>query len=354
MLSYWDRLSSESRPIILYGTGNGADKVIDACEKYGIKIAGVFASDGFVRNRVFRDMQVMSHADICKEYGNDIIVMPAFGTTLPNVMEMFYKLNDMHEMIIPEVPLYGGGIFDTAYLEGNRDRLETVYELLTDDYSKQLYKDTVLFRLTGELKHLERCEDVRITLKNIPGAENITCALDGGAFKGDSAQDMLCSFANIEKIIACEPDPKTFKKLFDFAIMEVNKGVIVPVNSALSDTIGVSECVSSGSRGSGIEGRNKRAKIVEIKTDTVDNICQNEKLDYLKLDVEGFESEALSGAAETIKRDRPTIAVSLYHRTGDIINLPLMVRNLLGECDMYIRRPLCIPMWDLTLFAIPK
>ena len=47
-LSYWDKLSSEKRPIILYGTGNGADKILDDCDKYNIKVSGVFASDGFV------------------------------------------------------------------------------------------------------------------------------------------------------------------------------------------------------------------------------------------------------------------------------------------------------------------
>lgn len=44
----WIRLKSESRPVLLYGIGNGADKIFDTCSNYGIEILGVFASDGFV------------------------------------------------------------------------------------------------------------------------------------------------------------------------------------------------------------------------------------------------------------------------------------------------------------------
>ena len=33
----WLRLAGEKLPVVLYGTGNGADKILDACIKYGIK-----------------------------------------------------------------------------------------------------------------------------------------------------------------------------------------------------------------------------------------------------------------------------------------------------------------------------
>ena len=50
----WERLKDEKRPIFLYGTGNGADKILNVCQEYEINIEGIFASSGFVRNRTFR------------------------------------------------------------------------------------------------------------------------------------------------------------------------------------------------------------------------------------------------------------------------------------------------------------
>lgn len=52
-------------------------------------------------------------------------------------------------------------------------------------------------------------------------------------------------------------------------------------------------------------------KIEIHKIDTILN--QNQKITYLKADIEGFEQEMLKGAAETIKRNKPKIAITTYH-----------------------------------------
>ena len=113
------------------------------------------------------------------------------------------------------------------------------------------------------------------------------------------------------------------------------------------------ESSASGSRGSGVEGRNKRAKTKTVHLNTIDNIVGDEHIDYVKLDVEGAEREAILGAEKTLNASRPIMSVSLYHRTGDLIDLPVMIAERLGECKMYLRRPKCIPMWDLNLYVIP-
>lgn len=352
-LTYWEKLSHEKRPIILYGTGNGADKIIDACTKYSIKIDGVFASNGFVRNRIFRDMRVKSYDEIISEFGEDIIILPAFGTTVPEVMNFFRTLSVRHTVIIPEVPLYGGGIFDADYLKEHREELAYVYSLLADNTSCMLFRDAVRFRISGDVKYLSLCETMEDSLKNIPRFETVEYALDGGAFKGDSARDMLSALPNIKQIIACEPDPKTFKKLEIFSQSDIARGLVIPVETALSDNVGYSESVTSGSRGSGITGKNRRAKISNVRIDTIDNIIGDARVDYIKLDVEGFEKEAIIGAVKTIERERPILSVSVYHRTDDIWYIPKLVKKVLGEYKLYVRRPECIPMWDLNMYFIP-
>ncbi len=352
-LTYWDKLSSENRPIILYGTGNGADKIIDACEKYSIKIDAVFASNGFVRNRTFRNMPVKSYDDIILEYGEDIIILPAFGTSLPDVMAYFRELADRHTVIIPEVPLYGGGIFDAKYLDEHIEKLEFVYSLLADHTSRRLFEDAIRFRITGDIKYLSVGESMEDSMRNIPGFDKVEYALDGGAFKGDSATDMLSAIPDIKQIIACEPDPKTFKKLQFFAESDTARGIVVPLETALSDHSGYSESVTSGSRGSGITGKNRRAKVSEVMLDTIDNIVGESRIDYIKLDVEGFEKEAILGGVKTLYREKPILSVSVYHRTDDIWYIPRLVKETLGEYKLYIRRPQCIPMWDLNMYFIP-
>ncbi len=350
--TYWEGLADEKRPIIMYGTGNGGDKILDACESYGISVKAVFASDGFVRNRIFRDMPVKSYSQIREEYGDDVVILPAFGTTLPEVMEFFKLLDSRHELIIPEVPLYGGGIFDAEYYSIRREEILKVRGFLSDEASRELFDDVINFRLTGKLKYLSRCESVRDSYRNLPHIENIRTAVDGGAFKGDSAEDMIKAFHNLEKLVALEPDPKTFVKLSDFA--KTTDGVVIPMNFALGEREELSVSVTSGSRGSGVLGKNRRAKTTEISRTTIDKICENISPDFIKLDVEGEEMEAISGGVCTLRKSRPTVAVSLYHRTEDIISIPTRLKELFGNVKMYLRRPECIPMWDLNLYVVPN
>ena len=49
----WQILQLTDKPVVLYGMGNGADQIIDLCDRLQIKVAGIFASDEFVRGLVF-------------------------------------------------------------------------------------------------------------------------------------------------------------------------------------------------------------------------------------------------------------------------------------------------------------
>ena len=60
----WDGLAAETRPIVVYGMGNGADKLLDRLDTYGVTVADIFASDGFVRGHSFRGMRVLSFSEI--------------------------------------------------------------------------------------------------------------------------------------------------------------------------------------------------------------------------------------------------------------------------------------------------
>lgn len=350
--SLWERLAGSERPILLYGTGNGGDKILDVCERYGITVSAVFASDGFVRDRYFRGMKVLGYSDVLRIYGEDITVLLAFGTALGEVVSFIRELDRRHELVIPDVPLYGGEIFDLSYLDRHIEALEEVYGALSDDMSRDMLADCVSFRLTGKLSYLERTENVSDSLCGIVAMRSPRYAVDGGAFRGDSTSLMLSSLPTLERVYACEADPGTFRKLEKYALN--CEGRVIPVNCALSDDCGAAEYSSSSSRGSGSCGKNRRARTVTVVRNTVDRLICSGSLDFLKLDVEGDEDAALLGAAETIRRERPILSLSVYHRTDDIITLARRARELCGACSLYLRRPFCIPMWDLTLYAVPK
>ncbi len=348
--SLWDRLTCESRPIFLYGTGNGGDKILAALAKYGVQLTGVFASDGFVRDRYFHEHHVRSYSDVVAEYGDDIVVLLAFGTTLASVKEFIFSLDRRHELIIPDVPLYGGDLFDMPYFAAHRDILVETAALFADEASVQLFYDTVNFRLTGKVEYLRDTGDVVDTIADLFAGQKIGTMIDGGAFKGDSAAEYIRAVSP-DKILAIEADPKTFTKLSAYAQSEEHSKV-VPINAALDEVDGMMEYISSGSRGSGKEGRNHRASERTVQCVTIDTLAAETDIDLIKLDVEGSEECAIRGGMKTIRKYRPNMSVSLYHRTDDLYALVRMVHELLPSHRLYLRRVPCIPMWDLTLFAV--
>ena len=87
----WHYLQIESgkgRPIVLYGMGNGADKIISVCQSYGIPISGVFASDGFVRGHSFHGKRVLSFSEAKETYGRDMIILLSFASSRPDVLSL--------------------------------------------------------------------------------------------------------------------------------------------------------------------------------------------------------------------------------------------------------------------------
>jgi FkbM family methyltransferase len=88
-----------------------------------------------------------------------------------------------------------------------------------------------------------------------------------------------------------------------------------------------------------IEGQGSDAKVLGVKdsSNKVESITLNEvykdsEVTFIKLDIEGSEKQALEGGDTIIRRDKPRLAVALYHKPEDLIVLP---NTILGICSDY-------------------
>ena len=63
----WDILKESDKPIVLYGMGDGADKVLRAFERFSLKASAVMASDDFVRGQSFHGFTVKKLSQLEKE-----------------------------------------------------------------------------------------------------------------------------------------------------------------------------------------------------------------------------------------------------------------------------------------------
>ena len=89
----------------------------------------------------------------------------------------------------------------------------------------------------------------------------------------------------------------------------------------------------------------------EINVITVDSLALD-KVCFIKFDVEGSESDAIEGAAETIKRDRPVMKIACYHRSEDVFAIAKKVLEIRPDYNVYMRHTRCIPGWDTDFYFV--
>ena len=122
----WDYLPRVEKPIVLYGMGNGADAILDRCAALGIPVAGVFASDEFVRGQEFRGYKVKTYKEMKAELGSFVILI-AFASERPEILRRFFHLAREQETYAPHLPLFGDSrVVTPGWIRENRGVLELV------------------------------------------------------------------------------------------------------------------------------------------------------------------------------------------------------------------------------------
>lgn len=348
----WLQLREETRPLVVYGMGNGADKLFERLSLIGKTPSAIFASDDFVRGQSFRGYRVQKFSDIKEAYPS-FVVLVSFASRLPEVMGAIYKMAEEYPVYLPDMPVAGNTYFTLDFAKAHDAELKETYDLLEDTRSKEIFTAVIMYKITGDVTHLKNAcstdEEERACLQG----RTIRVTVDGGAYNGDTARKLLLDHSQIERIYAVEPDPKNHKKLEKFAA-ECKSCQIIPVNAALWSSCGETQFNSGGNRNSSLVSASYENKGVSTKLITVDSLVANDHVDFIKYDVEGVEKEALLGSRNTILRDRPVLGVSIYHRSEDIYELPLLLKNICPNFKFYLRRTSCLPAWEMMLYAVPR
>ena len=366
-VSLWDYIFDlqNNKDIIIYGMGNGADKILDLCAVRNIKIADVFASDEFVRGQFFRGYRVKKLSEIQEIYGDDnnICVLTAFATREDDVIERIYGLNDICELYCPNFPVFGDEYPDFNFFADNIKEAEQAYNLLADDVSKEVYINMINFAISGKLAYLQNAECLKsdaLDLLDLHDLRGNLHYIDVGAYTGDTIKELAdyINYTRLAKITAFEPDKRNFAKLEQNLRNQniLNLCEIYNIGAWSEENILYFDAKSG--RNASFNAANSK-KPTEVHVNSLDNVLslgdyENYSETLIKYDVEGAEYGALIGSKEVIKQYTPKLIVSLYHRNGDIFKLPLLIHNINPNYKFYIRKHKYIPCWDLNLYAVPK
>lgn len=349
----WDEIKNDNKPVVLYGMGDGAVKILSILEKMNIKCHGVFASDDFVRYQSFMGFTVKKLSDLENELG-DFTVLSAFATRLDEVIDNFYRIANRHKLKIPDVNVSGDHfeVFDADFVSVNGARLQAVYDALDGD-GKAFFEELVLYKYTGDLCHLERIEELRRSATLPYSAESVTSFADFGAYTGDTILEAKALYPRLGRIAGYEPDPKTFKKL-----VANTEGLDCALFNALVWNEATELTLRSGGAMNTIIEENvlmtenlQKKKCTSVKAVTGDGTLPFIP-DLIKMDVEGCEAKAIDGCAKIISEHRPILRISIYHNHRDLFEIFEKISNL-NPTYRYTLRQKCryIPAWDVELVA---
>jgi len=225
---------------------------------------------------------------------------------------------------------------DTQYLEyfkENQENIIAMMNMLADEESKNTYIEYIRTKIY--------CDFYRLTQHptwNKYFDETVYIHIDDevfvncGASNGDTIFYYLEKFDKFKKIIAFENDKirvEQFKENMLYFPKDIQKKII------------------------------HYSTLVDDKDNKLDLICSNEKVSLINMDIEGMELDVLKGAKNIIANNRPVIAACAYHLPSDLYELPLYLKNLCDEYELFyrkyastVRNRFCNA--ELVLYAVPQ
>lgn len=344
----WTSLQSETRPILIYGMGNGAEKILSLSNEYGITISGVFASNDHAREITFQGYTVMSYDEALRKYPSAVILI-AFGVYQEDVLQRIEKLSGQYTVLIPDLPLMGGNILTPQTLESRQEEINRTRSLLSDDKSRLVFDAMLEAKMTGALSPHFREDtprDADMKLLSLSSQEHF---LDLGTYNGDTIDEFLSISGGYSSITAFEPDAHNFRKLREHTA-SLPHITLYPYASWNEEAT----LIFSGKGGRNcamkpeLPGQYKH--LHEVTAIPVDSLSYD--FTYVKMDVEGAEKETLLGMKALLNRCHPKLLISAYHKPDDFITLPLLLDSLCPGYKIYLRRNRCLPAWEIQLYCV--
>ena len=278
-----------------------------------------------------------------------------FGfTNLIGLNDTLKKFPDAVDLILQDIIWF----VDDKNKLLDKGKIQQVRGLLSDEKSLVVIDRISEFRENPSVSsYVEPDLDRHYFPKDIEWKDKIDNInfVDGGAFTGDTIHSLMEISKEIGKevdsVTCFEPDIMNRVKLVaSLATLSnrIEKSFIFPCGLWSEDKVlrfnsGIGSCsnVTSSESGDYIMGV------------SIDTALLSSKPNFIKMDIEGSEIDAILGARKTIRDRSPILAIAIYHKPDDLWNIPLLINEINPNYDMHITVYGSF-LQELVLYCIPK
>jgi FkbM family methyltransferase len=355
-------LSSCGGRIVLIGAGSTGRRAIAALRGIGVVPLAVADNDRAAWGTSVEGLPVIAPADAAAAYGTSA----AFIVTIWNAKHWFSETKAQLENLgctrvepvssvywrFPQefLPFFSEDLPHKVYAE--KDDVLRAAAIWADDQSLAEYRAHVLWRTQGDFgglppkpKYDSYFSDDLFEL--MPGEHFVDC----GAYDGDTIASVVARLgSSFERIDAIEPASDTFRDLGRY---------VSELSPDAAAKIVLHRCAVGAKRGtvyfdalSGLDAHVSEFGDFSVEQFTLDELFADVRPSYIKMDIEGAEYDALLGARTILKRDRPVLAICVYHTQNDLWRLPLLIHDTVPEYRMFLRTYEG-DGWQTVAYAIP-
>lgn len=213
---------------------------------------------------------------------------------------------------------------------------------LTDERSRKTLRAVMATMLTGDKAYVAGVfeRDQYFCLPQFCGSEK-EIYVDAGAYVGDSLERFLWSQNGVfHKALCFEPGMRQFRALANrrrrlLSEWALDEDQITVIPAALGETDETASAATSSGDMTSLALSNTGEHPIKILS--LDAYLAGERVSLIKADVEGMEMPLLRGAAETIRRHRPKLAICVYHYPSDIPVISRTIKSLVPDYRFALR-----------------
>lgn len=300
------------------------------------------------------------------EYAPHLGLILVTSAYWPMINEKLSARGIANYLIVHPSVFYSGQFFSKDEYRDRTNDLKRVEALFDNDADRELY------RMASEIRRHEQwdvvshygflsdhCGTADQQYVECIHTQSISTMIEGGVLDGSDTVRFYNLMGADLLLYGFEPFFEAYTSSCYFPLLNKISNLIINPIALWSTCCRLSfETNRENPDSSKIASLNHSDSDETIVTDaiTIDAYIEKsriKKIDFIKLDIEGSELEALRGAANTLKQHRPQLAVCIYHSTDDLIDVPLFLGQTLVNYH-YRLRHYSASIWDSVLYAIPN
>jgi len=341
-------LKKSNKPVYVYGNMNTARVVYRYLVSNGIKpIAFLVDAFAYQGEKIIEGIPIICIDDIEGIDGSNLVIgFDNVEKTKALLSLSKYLVYNIWHVVTPCCFVD----WSNDFYNKHKFELTEFRNLLADEKSKAVFDALINAYNGGEILPLLSIADPIQYFNELtfsPNTQN-DVFIDCGAFDGDSIKKYVdFTGGKYKKIFAMEPLAENVKELRKNTknIRDVH---IIEYGAWSCDTLLSFNADTSASYVS-------ETGELQVKVTSIDSIVKNEDVSFIKMDIEGSEYEGLLGAKNTIERCSPKLAICVYHKSDDLIQIPTLIKSFKGAdiYNFYLRHH-SNRLSETVLYAIPN